>query len=84
MLKADSSTLKNPSAAQTSPMPPMIESSVACSWISVTTSRSRSTELFGKRALELLDEVARLALLAGEATSDRERKSSGTKESSAK
>ena len=30
------------------PMPPMIESEVACSWIECTTVTSRSTELAGK------------------------------------
>ena len=48
MLNADSRTLKKPSAAQSSPMPPMTESSVACSWISVTASRMFSTEFSGK------------------------------------
>jgi hypothetical protein len=47
MLKADSSTLKKPSEAHSSPMPPMIESDVACSWIEWTTLTSRSTELAG-------------------------------------
>jgi hypothetical protein len=49
MLKADSRTLKKPREAQSSPMPPMIESEVA--W---------------EGAAELLDQVARLALLPGE------------------
>ena len=47
-------------------MPPMTESSVACSWISVTASRMFSTEFSGNARSDLLDQVARLVLLARE------------------
>ena len=47
MLNADSRTLKKPSAAQMRPMPPITDSSGACSWISVTASRMFSTEFLG-------------------------------------
>ena len=72
MLSADSSTLRKPSEAQTSAIPPMTPSvpELLCTWR--TTSRSPLERDLGERALELLDQVARLARLAGE-PDERER-----------
>ena len=48
MLSADSTTLKNPSAAQIRAIPPTMPSSAALAWMSSTTVTSLSTELAGK------------------------------------
>jgi len=79
MLNADSSTLKNPSAAQMRPMPPMTESSVACSWISVTASRMFSTEFSGNARSSSSTRRLDSSCSPANARSESARKRSGTK-----
>ena len=85
MLKADSSTLKKPSARPEEP-DAADDRELGRLFLDLGDDVEEPVDrALREGALELLDQVARLALLARRgATSERERKSSGTKESSAK
>ncbi len=72
MFSADSMTLKNPSAAQTSAIAPKIPRPAALTWISSTTLDEPVDRRGRERLAQLLDQVARLVGLA-EHADQRER-----------
>jgi hypothetical protein len=84
MLNADSSALKSESDDQSSPIPPMIPSVAALSWTRWTSERMLLSELPGKARFNSRTRKSDASARCASPSSDSERKTSGTNESSAK